>query len=87
MYRITIIVFYLWIIFSCANDLEQNSLGADYVGTSESLDIMYEMCIRGKIDKEIFKVFLDKKLYMKYAHKHIHKNQIDKIDINRYSFT
>ena len=54
---------------------------------SESLDIMYEMCIRGKIDKEIFKVFLDKKLYMKYAHKHIHKNQIDKIDINRYSFT
>ena len=54
---------------------------------SESLDIMYEMCIRGKIDKEIFKVFLDKKLYMKYAYKHIHKNQIDKIDINRYSFT
>lgn len=54
---------------------------------SESLDIMYEMCIRGKIDKEIFKVFLDKKLYMKYAHKHIPKNQIDKIDINRYSFT
>tara|TARA_Y100001970_G_C14220243_1_gene852193 strand:- start:801 stop:1688 length:888 start_codon:yes stop_codon:yes gene_type:complete len=40
MYRITIIVFYLWIIFSCANDLEQNSLGADYVGTSESLDII-----------------------------------------------
>ena len=54
---------------------------------SESLDIMYEMCIRGKIDKEIFKVFLDKKLYMKYAHKHIHKNQIDQIDVNRYSFT
>ena len=40
MYRVAIIVIYLFIIFSCANDIEQNSLGVDYVGTNESLDII-----------------------------------------------
>ena len=53
----------------------------------ESLDIMYEMCNKGKIDKEIFKVFLNRKLYTKYAKKHIHKSQIDDIDIQKYSFS
>ena len=52
----------------------------------ESLDIMYEMCNKGKIDKEIFQVFVNRKLYTKYAKKHIHKSQIDNIDINKYSF-
>ena len=53
----------------------------------ESLDIMYEMCNRGKIDKEIFKVFLNKKIYMKYAKKHIDKNQIDEIDSQNFLFS
>ena len=53
----------------------------------ESLDIMYEMCNKGKIDKEIFQVFVNRKLYTKYAKKHIHKSQIDNIDINKYSFS
>ena len=53
----------------------------------ESLDIMYEMCNQGKIDKEIFQVFVNRKLYTKYAKKHIHKSQIDNIDINKYSFS
>ena len=53
----------------------------------ESLDIMYEMCNKGKIDKGIFKVFLNRKLYTKYAKKHIHKSQIDDIDIQKYSFS
>jgi len=53
----------------------------------ESLDIMYEMCNRGKIDKEIFKVFLNKKIYMKYANKHIEKNQIDEIDMQNFLFS
>ena len=54
---------------------------------SESLDIMYQMCNNGKIDKDIFQVFLNKKLFLKYAKKHIHKNQIDEVDIRKYSFS
>ena len=51
---------------------------------SESLDIMYDMCNRGKIDKEIFRVFLDKKIYLKYADKHIDRSQINEIDTKNY---
>ena len=51
---------------------------------SESLEIMYEMCSKGKIDKEIFKVFVSKKLYKKYANEHINQNQIDKINTSKY---
>ena len=35
------------------------------------------------IDPDIFDIFIDQKIYQKYAQKYLDKSQIDEIDINK----
>ena len=47
---------------------------------SECLRIMGLMKEDNHIDPELFRVFIDEKVYMQYAQKFLHKDQIDEID-------
>jgi len=51
---------------------------------SETLDIMYNMAKERHIDKELFKLFIEEKVYLEYAKAHLPKNQIDTIDESKY---
>ena len=37
-----------------------------------------------EIDKDLFRLFIDKKLYLKYAKDHVDSSQIDQIDKKQY---
>jgi HD-GYP domain-containing protein (c-di-GMP phosphodiesterase class II) len=47
---------------------------------SECLRIMGFMKEDNHIDAELFKVFIDDQIYMKYAQEFLHQEQIDEID-------
>jgi HD-GYP domain-containing protein (c-di-GMP phosphodiesterase class II) len=47
---------------------------------SECLRIMGLMKEDNHIDPELFRVFIDEKVYLQYAQKFLHKDQIDEID-------
>ena len=38
------------------------------------------MALDNEIDKKIFNLFIDKKVYLKYAEKYINPSQFDEID-------
>ena len=47
---------------------------------SKALTILKYMVDDGEIDKDLFNLFITKKLYLKYANDLVNKSQIDKID-------
>lgn len=44
---------------------------------SEALDIMQKMVDEGHLDPDLFAIFLQKKVYLKYAKQYLHPEQID----------
>ncbi|RLC48449.1 MAG: metal-dependent phosphohydrolase [Candidatus Cloacimonadota bacterium] len=50
---------------------------------SEALSIMANDVKNGKIDKDIFELFIDKKIYLEYAKKEINPSQIDEVNIEK----
>ena len=51
---------------------------------SEALKILKNMKNSGQIDKDIYNLFLQKKIFLKYAKKYLKPEQIDKIDIKDF---
>jgi len=49
---------------------------------TESLNILGKFKLNGHIDPELFDVFLQKKVYLKYAEQFLDPEQIDKVDIS-----
>ncbi len=47
---------------------------------SQSLEILCDLCRRGQIDKDIFRVFVQQQVYLTYARKHLSPEQIDCVD-------
>ena len=47
---------------------------------SKAMNILKSMTMDGEIDKNIFNLFINKKLYIEYAKKYINPSQIDKIN-------
>jgi HD-GYP domain-containing protein (c-di-GMP phosphodiesterase class II) len=47
---------------------------------TESLDILGGFATRGHIDPDLFNLFVEKKVYLDYAHKFMDKSQIDDVD-------
>lgn len=50
---------------------------------SECLFIMGKMKLGNHIDPDLFDVFMDKKVYLEFAHKFLDESQIDDIDISK----
>jgi HD-GYP domain-containing protein (c-di-GMP phosphodiesterase class II) len=48
---------------------------------SQTLQIMGFMAKDGHIDADLFKIFVESKIYLRYAHKHLKPQQIDDVDI------
>ncbi|MBA1379395.1 HD domain-containing phosphohydrolase [Pseudomonas brassicacearum] len=48
---------------------------------SEALGIMATMCRDAHIDCELFKLFIDERIYMRYAEEYLDPRQIDEIDL------
>jgi len=48
---------------------------------SEALGIMATMCRDAHIDCELFKLFIDERIYMRYAEQYLDPRQIDEIDL------
>jgi HD-GYP domain-containing protein (c-di-GMP phosphodiesterase class II) len=48
---------------------------------SEALGIMAAMCRDAHIDCELFKLFIDERIYLRYAEEYIDPRQIDEIDL------
>jgi HD-GYP domain-containing protein (c-di-GMP phosphodiesterase class II) len=51
---------------------------------SESVGILANLRDKGHIDADLFALFLRAGLPMRYAQRHLHADQIDTIDVNRY---
>lgn len=49
---------------------------------SSSMKILYKMAQKGELDKRLVRFFYESKLYLEYAHKYLHKDQIDEVDID-----
>ncbi len=49
---------------------------------SESLFILGKMTENGEIDEDLFKLFIEDKLYLKYAHKYLAPYQINNVNIS-----
>ncbi len=47
---------------------------------SQSLNILCDLCQRGQIDTELFRVFVQQQVYLDYAKQHLAPAQIDAID-------
>lgn len=50
---------------------------------SECLDIMGNMKLDNHIDPDLFDVFIEEKVYLKYAQEFIHPEQIDQVDVSK----
>jgi HD-GYP domain-containing protein (c-di-GMP phosphodiesterase class II) len=48
---------------------------------SEAMRILYSMAKEGELDYEIVKFFYEEKIYLKYAEKHLHEEQIDEVHL------
>jgi len=51
---------------------------------SKAMDILKNMVQDKEIDKNLFDLFIDKKLYLKYAKDHVDSSQINRIDEKQY---
>jgi len=51
---------------------------------SETLDIMHNMAMERHIDKELFQLFVEEKIYLQYAKAHLPKKQIDSVNEDKY---
>lgn len=51
---------------------------------NESIKIMYFMAKDGHIDKDLFKLFLNSKIHLRYADVYLKKEQVDEVDIEKY---
>ena len=51
---------------------------------SETIKILSYMVKDMHIDKEVFRIFLESKVYLKYAQEHLKPEQIDDVDISQY---
>lgn len=50
---------------------------------SQAIYIMGNMTKNGHIDPDIFQVFIDKKVYLRYAQANLNPNQIDEVDLSK----
>ncbi len=50
---------------------------------SESVNIMADMVKAGRLDPDLFKLFLESGIYMKYAQQFLSPNQLDAVDISK----
>ncbi len=50
---------------------------------SETLRIIGFMVKDGHLDQDLFNIFIDKKIYLQYAEKHMNHHQIDTVDISK----
>jgi HD-GYP domain-containing protein (c-di-GMP phosphodiesterase class II) len=48
---------------------------------SQALQILGRMKLENHIDPDLFDVFIHKQVYLKYAQRFLHKNQIDDFDV------
>ena len=44
------------------------------------MNILKSMVVDGEIDKDLFNLFINQKVYLKYANDSLESSQIDKID-------
>ncbi|WP_417529186.1 HD domain-containing phosphohydrolase [Marinomonas shanghaiensis] len=51
---------------------------------SVAIDIMYNMCLEGHLDLQLFRFFLSSGTHLKYAEKFLPENQIDEVNIQTY---
>ncbi len=51
---------------------------------NESIKIMYFMAKDGHIDDDLFRLFLQSKIYLKYAEIYLKEEQLDSVDIEKY---
>ncbi|WP_369526278.1 HD-GYP domain-containing protein [Photobacterium leiognathi] len=51
---------------------------------SEAIDILAEMVSHGKLDSDIFTLFIKERIYLDYANKYLDPYQIDIVDLERY---
>ncbi len=51
---------------------------------SEAIKIIYYMVKDNHLDRELFKIFLENRLHMKYAKKYLREDQIDEVDVEYY---
>jgi len=51
---------------------------------SVALDIMYKMALEQHLDIELFKLFLESGIHVKYAQKYLKPEQLDEIDLDKY---
>ena len=49
---------------------------------SQALKILASMAEEGHIDPDLFEIFVSQKVYLRYAEKNLHPNQIDEVDID-----
>jgi len=47
---------------------------------SQSLKILGQMKLDNHVDADLFDIFMNEKIYLEYANKHLGKNQIDEVD-------
>ncbi|OLQ93832.1 hypothetical protein BIY21_10445 [Vibrio ponticus] len=50
----------------------------------QALDIMYYMVLDEHLDKEVFKLFIDSGVYLKYAQKYLKSEQLVDVDVSLY---
>ncbi|TAL61486.1 MAG: HD domain-containing protein, partial [Legionella sp.] len=50
---------------------------------SQTLTILGKMKVDGHIDPDLFDVFMDAKIYLKYGEKHLKKDTLDLVDLNK----
>lgn len=51
---------------------------------SMALDILYKMAAEQHVDYEVFKLFVERGVYLDYAHKFLDASQIDAVDVDKY---
>jgi len=51
---------------------------------SEAINIIADMVEEGKLDKDLFLLFLQSGIFKEYAKKHLKKEQIDELDVDYY---
>lgn len=51
---------------------------------SVAVDIMYKMALDEHLDIELFRLFLQSGIHIKYAQKHLRPEQLDEIDLDKY---
>jgi len=50
----------------------------------QAMDIIYYMVVDEHLDKEVFKLFIETEVYLKYAEKYLTAEQFDDVDVSQY---